>query len=202
GMLLSKENGSALRPGPVAEVLNQRQPVAVAVNRLAADGEAVPDVGDVVQIDDPDPGTLALHGRAGLAVPLDQLPIFVGLLGGQGLHGGLEIAVGDLALVALGVVVVLQQRAFAAVEVVGLVGTGGAPAHQDRLGEHLPGNLVPAQAPDVDLNADGPELLGSRHAHGLPDRVAGRVEAVKFRLEAVFFHNAVAVGVGPAAAGQ
>ena len=43
-------------PGPLLQVLDQRQTVAMAVDRLVTNGQAVTNIGDVIQIDNPDPG--------------------------------------------------------------------------------------------------------------------------------------------------
>ena len=174
----------------------------MGVELLPADVQAIPDVVDVVDVDDPHPGALPLHGGAGLAVPLGQLPVPVGVLHRQSFHGGGEVPVGYLGHVPLGVVVVVLQGALAVVEAVALIGVGGAPAHHHRVGEHPLGQIVPAGALHDDVDADGPHLLRGGHGHRLAHAVAAGVEADELRLQPVPLHDAVPVGVGPAGVGQ
>src|SRR5699024_6836126 len=113
-------------------------------------------------------------------------------------HGRLEVPIGHRVHVPFGVIIVVQQGAFAAVEVIGLRGGGCAPAHDHAAGEHPGGQVVPAGAFNDHLNADLPDLLRGGHAHRLPDRVSGGVQHGEGGFQTVLFHNAVPVGVRPA----
>ena len=148
--------GDSGGPSPVLEILEQGHGGAVGMELLGADVQAIADVVHMLYIDNPDPGALALHGGTGGAVPLGQLPVLVSCLGVQSFHGGLQVAVSDRGAVALGVVVVVPQRIAAVVQAVAFVGIGGAPAHEYRVGEHALGNVVPAGALHIHLNAHAP----------------------------------------------
>ena len=88
------------------------------------------------------------------------------------------------------------------IQAIALIGVGGAPAHEYGVGKHALGDVIPAGALHVHLDANGPELLCRRHGHSLTDGVAAAIQAGELRFEPVLFHDAVSVGVGPASVCQ
>ena len=82
---------------------------------LITNVQAIPDKIYMIQIDDPDPGTLPDHGCTGFTIPLNLPEILISFFRCQSLAGSFQITVGDFAHVAFGIVVVIQQRALALV---------------------------------------------------------------------------------------